>query len=186
MNLDISDFRVINSSLVRFSTAQLRISTTTLTFNMAAASELAYPQSVCLMAAEGFSGIAICSEYPAEFAPIALPFYNQEMGTRSSIRIKEREFVRSMRKTRNILGKETVKIPGVLYRSQNILYFDLTKATYGRNGTQRDRALEDYPTIYELRTRLRPAKLLGLMPASVDVGKGPNNENGISESIIME
>lgn len=163
--MDINDFmhnfRVINPDLVSFSTSQMRISTSGLSFNIAAAAELGYPATVCLLVTVDGKGIAIQANPKDDFAQLALPFYDPAKSKQAFTKINDRAFVRALRRELGWQDTRTRKATGVLYRSIDLLYFDLSVAERlaGGKSTPKVLSLSDYPRIDEVMTRLRPAPL---------------------------
>lgn len=155
------NFRVINPELVSFSTSQIRISTSTLSFNIAAAAELGYPATVCLLATADGKGIAIQANPQDDFAALALPFYDPNKSKQTSTKITDRAFVRALRRELGWQDTRTRRANGVLYRNIGLLFFDLTNAeriSGGKSSTQ-ILTLADYPRVDEVMNRLRPAPL---------------------------
>lgn len=157
----LHNFRIINPDLVCFSTSQMRVSTSTLSFNIAAAAELGYPETVCLLATTDGNGIAIQANPQGDLASLALPFYDPNKSKQAFTKITDRAFVRALRRELGWQDTRTRRVNGVLYRQIGLLLFDLTCAEKisGSKSSPQILTLADYPRIDEVMTRLRPAPL---------------------------
>ena len=172
MDFNLYDLRVINPNLICFSTSQIRVTTTALSFNIAAAIELEYPSHVWLMATPDGKGIAIqAADMSSEMSSLALPFFDENRESKALIQIKDRNFVRVLRKEMQWLDKASRKAPGVLYRKLKLIYFDLTKAdrVTGAKSQSQSLSLLDYPRFDEVLSSLRPAPLQLMSAVTSDV-----------------
>jgi len=157
----LRNFRVISPELVSFSTSQMRISTSTLSFNITAAAELGYPETVCLLATADGRGLAIQANPKDNFAQLALPFYDEKKGRRTLTKITDRAFVRALRRELGWQDNMSRRANGILYRNISLLFFDLTNAERLTGGKSKSQVLTlaDYPRIDEVMSRLHPAPL---------------------------
>lgn len=169
MDFNIMNFRVINPDLISYSTSQIRITTTYIGFNIATAAELGYPEKVCLLATEDGRALAIQSAETNDSLPFSIPFFDKEEGTKKLIRIKDKQFVHALRNERGWFDKASRLAPGILYRAQKLILFNLDECIRASDKGKKDNkeiSLTDYPKLNEVITKLQPRQLL-LQPASV-------------------
>lgn len=163
-SFNLSTFHVIIPKNLSFSTAEVRISTNAISFNIAAAAELNYPYSVCLMASEDGSQLAI---KPWDCPDESIPFCTEEFRqSRKRIAFKDKDFVSALRAELGWNDKRSRCANGILYRSPGILLFELDKATLiGNKNKEKTRPkLENYPTLAQVMSTLKP-RALALGPA---------------------
>ena len=168
---DFSTLHVFVPGRISFSTAELRVSTSALSFNVTAAAELNYPELICVMVADDGSYLAIKAWDDPEYA---VPFCTEKFReTKKRICIREKNFVGALRDKLSWSGKKSMKINGVLYRDVGMLVFELAKAIpLGTKQTQRLRPrIEDYPTLSDVLRELKP-RALALGSSIGDDGAG--------------
>lgn len=154
------DFRIINPDLVSFSTSQIRISTSSIFFNVATAAELGYPQSVCLLATSDGTGVAIGTVLDERFRGLEVSFFDCNEENRTSVQIRDKNFVSALRRELGWLDRAARRAPGVLFRKENLIFFDLTQATrISGRGQKQSVSLADYPRLSEAVSKLKPAPL---------------------------
>lgn len=160
MNLSDFDFRVINPDLIRYSTSQIRISGSSIFFNIATAAELGYPETVCLLATSDGTGLAISPILGDQFKELEIPFYDYNRESRTSVQIQDKNFVYALRRELGWFDRATRRAPGIFFRKKALIFFDLTKATRatGKNSKQ-SISLTDYPRLDEAISKLKPASL---------------------------
>ncbi len=148
---DINTFRVLGPGNANFSTAELKITSTTLAFNASAAAELGYPEYVIILTAPDAS-IILVRPYNIEndggFPPT--PFYNRELKPKRVV-IRDKESAKSLRSELKWIDKEIRKIPGLRIK-EHALFFDMRKAVRGKEKlARRAPSLENYPSYGELQ-----------------------------------
>lgn len=160
----------------KFSTADMQVTCTTVSFSLSAASELHYPERVTMMTTEDGNTIALvpwesCGELGEAFS---MPFFNQNVKpVPKRIVIREKNFVQAMRKTRGWdKDKCRRRVYGLYEPSCNAIFFNLRHAVLPSDKGSKKRqiaVLSDYPKYKDLIYHMKPVMLaLPASPQSTD------------------
>lgn len=161
-----------------FSIANIRITCTTVSFNLNTASELHYPERVSIFAAEDGSLLTIVPWIPNGNIGIAyaIPFFDKSVRpTPKRIIVREKNFVRRLRKT---CGWDNDKLRreacGMYDPDYNLVYFDLSNAILASEKKKKDSlmfGISDYPKFSQIVRAQRP--MLALPTSDADPLKVP-------------
>ena len=153
-----------------FSIANVRITCTTVSFNLNTASELHYPERVSILAAEDGSILTIVPWAPNGNVGIAyaVPFFDKSVRpTPKRITVRDKNFARRLRKTcgwdKDKLRREAY---GLYDPDYNLVYFDLSNAVLASEKKQKNSlalGISDYPSFSQVVRASRPMLAL---PAS--------------------
>ena len=176
----MNDCRVIGSSPDSFSTADLLVTCTTLSFNFNAASELHYPSRVLLIASD--DGVHLAIKGWTEDSGIGeehtLPFFDRSVKpSPKRIIIRNKKCAGALRRARGWdSDKERRKAFGLYSPKDDLIYFDLSKAFFPSEKTakkKRELSLSDYPKLSDISRLSHTMKpwLLAL-PSSPDPNLG--------------
>lgn len=156
-NFDLHSFRVLSPSLASYSTSQVRITTTSLVFNITAAAELGYPEYVSCLASDDGRYMALQANPPMQLQDVAIPFWNDD--TRKSIPLRAKSVVKALRRELAWDDKAARKTNGILFRKEGVLMFDLQRAVLASQKITKEISLSDFPQLSEIYATLRPRVL---------------------------
>lgn len=165
-----SNYKVIGPGMGNFSTSELKLTATTMSFNAAAAAELGYPEVVIMMASPDakYLLVQVYDEAEAkEFNFLPIQFYDRETRPKR-VTIRDKHSVQTLRAERQWFDKVIWRIPGIKLGS-NALMFDLTKAFSGKGKAgKKSLSLQNYPTLSEIKKTYKA--ILALPAASYVLG----------------
>lgn len=167
MSFDINHFHAYLPSKRRFSTSSLRISKRSISFNFATAAELGYPQQVCILVTDDGTKLLL-SEWRDSYDPaVAVPFFDRDSSRTKRVTLTDTGFVRLIREKLNWFDDLTRNVNGILYSDDNIILFNLARATPANQKKSRRTILDlsDYPTASEALAQARPVRF-ALPPAT--------------------
>ena len=155
---NLADYRFISPDIA-MSTSEIRITTTSISFNITSAAELDYPERICLLVSNDGHNLAIGPWNPNIDIALSYPFVGGTVDLTSKRRviIKNRDFVRMFRNANNFNDKKARNIPGVRYRNSKTLYFDAREARHCGEKNNRKRVLniDDYPTFTDAIVKMQ-------------------------------
>jgi len=162
-DIDLMSSRVFNPKFISFSTAQLKITTTSFVFSRTAVAELNYPKRVFFFGANDSTILVITGQYPAALDNFSVPFFDRTNSENPSVTLRDKELVKRLRKHLEWDDKAARRVKGILYKEKGMLVFDLTKATAATKGQRKDYSLDDYPRLSDIISTMRP---LGVLPSA--------------------
>lgn len=160
--IDLVNFRVvIPASTSSVSYAELRIAKQKLHFNYLSASELGYPEHVCMLVSDDGTQLVVGGSKKTQFT---LPFQQHDAASTSkeyskkAIGVGHTAFVKAIRKKMGWLASETYRVRGVRIPDSPYLLFDFSRAECGkrqRGKISEDTFLEHCPSLNDIEKSFR-------------------------------
>lgn len=166
---EFQDFRVIQPKML-FSMSEMRISKTSISFNRACASELGYPEEVCLVASEEGDIIGLVNRDAYNMDGIRyFPFFDRNASPSKRITMKDTYATSSLRYSLGWNDSVTRKIYGKLDESRKMIIFftrEALLATEKRGKAGHRPSLASYPRVGDFLQRATPMRFC--LPAPQD------------------
>lgn len=171
--LGSNNFRIVLPTVpsCRISTSEVRITTNKFSFSIATAAEIGYPEYACLLVSDDASKLVIkgCKKLDYAF-PFCIRDENGHIN-KKSISTGNVALSQVIRAKLGWEQKSCYVCSGILYRDEQLILFDLTKAFIRRHNTPKKVVPSDvfasYPPIYEVM-QYKPALLPPISQESED------------------
>lgn len=185
----LSELRVIQPRETLYSMSEMRITKTSVSFNRACASELGYPEEVCLVASDDAAliGLVTRSAYDAENIRY-YPFFDKDASPSKRITLKDKYATASLRNTLGWEDKETRRIFGHLDATRQVILFMARDAVLLSQKVEkrgkRVPTVRDYPRLSDFLKKATPLRF-GLAASNPTVDIPPKDESIYPPGCIM-
>lgn len=163
--INFNNFRVIRPTKGKFSTSEMAITGTTMSFNINTAIELDYPERVVLLASDDGREVAVSPWSPDMNIGIESSFQFYDLSITPApkrIVLRDKNMVKALRMARRWSGTERWKASGFYIRETGVIFFDLNHATpASKKSGQQNKVLTiaDYPKVTDLVRQMRPMQI---------------------------